>query len=126
MGQSSQDRLQAYMPLGDLEDTRDFDFTDIRGFQVLNTTGYRVGTVKDVFVDPNTREPHFAFLHYEKFMNFNTKSLLVPWEELILGEDFVQTRWTEQELLPETRAEQEANLAEHGGPGRPAVATLER
>ena len=113
MGQWPENRLRAWMPMEDLEGKRDFSFTDIRGFQVLNTTGHKVGTVKDVFVDPNTLEPGFAFLDYQKFMNFNMKSFLVPWEELIIGSDYVQTRWTEQELTPETRAEQEKNLAEH-------------
>jgi sporulation protein YlmC with PRC-barrel domain len=122
MGQWPTNRLRAYMPIGDLEGKRDFAFTDIRGFQILNTTGHKVGSVREIYVDPNTLEPHFAFLQYEKFLNFNVKHLLVPWEELILGEDYVQTRWTEQELLPETRSEQERNLAGHGGPGHPAAA----
>jgi sporulation protein YlmC with PRC-barrel domain len=121
MGHWPDNRLRAYMPMSDLEGKRDFAFRDIRGLQILNTTGHRVGSVKDVFVDPNTLEPCFAFLDYEKFMNRNVKSYLVPWEELILGEDFVQTRWTEDELLPETQAEQERNLAQHGGAGEPAV-----
>ncbi len=121
MGQFSSNRLRAYMPMADLAKHRDFSFTDIRGFKVMNTTGHKVGTVKDVFVDPNTLEPCFAFLQYEKFLNFNTKHFLVPWEELLLGKDYVQTRWTEQDLLPETQAEQEANLASHGGPAVPAT-----
>lgn len=111
MGQSSENRLQAYMPIGSLEKHREFAFRDIRGFQVMNTTGHQVGTVKDIFVDPNTLEPHFAYLDYQKFMNRNTKSLLVPWDELIIGDGYVQTRWTEEQLLPETQAEQERNLS---------------
>jgi sporulation protein YlmC with PRC-barrel domain len=114
MGEMSEKRLRAYMPMSDLEGKRDFSFQDIRGYQILNTTGHRVGTVKDVFVDPNTLEPCFAFLDYQKFMNFNVKSLLVPWEELNIGSDYVQTRWTEEHLTPETQAEQDQNLAAHG------------
>ena len=121
MGQWPTNRLEAYMPIGDLEDKRDFNFQDIRGFQILNTTGHKVGSVKDIFVDPNTLEPHFAYLNYEKFMNRNVKHFLVPWSELVIGEDFVQTRWTEHHLTPETQAEQDANLAKHGGPGHPAA-----
>ena len=92
MGQMPANRLEAYMPMGDLEKTRDFNFEDIRGWKVLNTTGHKVGSVKDVYVDPNTLEPHFALLDYEKFMNFNVKDLLVPWHELMLGEGEVRTR----------------------------------
>lgn len=117
MENSTGNRLRAYMPMGDLEGKREFDFQDIRGYQILNTTGHKVGMVKEIYVDPNTLDPCFAFLDYQKFMNFNVKAFLVPWEELIIGQDFVQTRWTEQELLPETQREQEQNLAEHGGPG---------
>jgi len=117
MGQFPQNRLRAYMPIGALEGKRDFNFQDIRGFQVLNTTGHKVGAVKDIFVDPNTLEPCFAYLDYQKFLNFNVKAFLVPWEELVIGTDYVQTRWTEHELLPETLAEQQANLAQHDKAG---------
>lgn len=122
MGQMPENRLQAWMPMGDLEGKRDFNFTDIRGFKILNTTGHKVGTVKEIFVDPNTLEPCFAFLSYEKFMNFNMKHYLVPWAELRIGEDYVQTRWTEEHLTPETQAEQSKNLPDGGvlagaGPG---------
>ena len=123
MGEFPKNRLEAYMPLEDLEGKRDFSFTDIRGFKVLNTTGHKVGTVKDIFVDPNTLEPCFAFLKYEKFMNFNMKSYLVPWHELIIGKDYVQTRWTEDHLLPETQAEQDRNLGETEAEESRAMAT---
>src|SRR5947209_18098709 len=102
MGQWPERRLSALTRMDDLEGKRDFKFPDIRGWQVLNTTGHKVGIVEDVFVDPNTLEPGMALLHYQKFMNANTKKLLVPWQELRLGSDFVQTRWSEDELLPET------------------------
>ena len=117
MGQWPENRLRACMPMGDLEGKRDFNFPDIRRLPIMNTTGHKVGTVKEVFVDPNTLEPRFAYLDYHKFLKFNTKSLLVPWEELVIGPEYVQTRWTEDELLPETRAEQERNLGtgENGG-----------
>jgi sporulation protein YlmC with PRC-barrel domain len=110
----SENRLQAWMPMSDLEGKRDFSFTDIRGYKILNTTGHKVGTVKDIFVDPNSLEPCFAFLNYEKFMNFNTKHYLVPWAELRIGDSYVQTRWTEEHLRPETLAEQEKNLPDGG------------
>ena len=80
----------------DLEDSREFSFPDIRGWKVLNTTGHPVGKVEEVFVDPNTLQPGWVLLHYQKFMNFNTKSLLVPWSEIRLGERTVQTRPTEE------------------------------
>jgi sporulation protein YlmC with PRC-barrel domain len=92
MGQMPENRLIAYTRMSDIEDSRDFSFPDIRGWKVLNTTGHEVGKVEEVFVDPNTLEPGWALLHYQKFLNFNTKSLLVPWSELRLGDHTVQTR----------------------------------
>jgi hypothetical protein len=61
--------------------------------------------VKEVFVDPNTLQPAMALLQYKTFLNFNTKMLLAPWQELRLGPDFVMTRATEDELRPETAAQ---------------------
>jgi sporulation protein YlmC with PRC-barrel domain len=96
MGQIPENRLIAYTRMSDIEDWRDFSFPDIRGWKVLNTTGHEVGKVEEVFVDPNTLEPGWALLHYQKFLNFNTKSLLVPWSELRLGDRTVQTRPAEE------------------------------
>jgi sporulation protein YlmC with PRC-barrel domain len=96
MGQMPDNRLIAFTRMGDLEASREFSFPDIRGWRVLNTTGHPVGKVEEVFVDPNTLQPGWVLLHYEKFMNFNTKSLLVPWSELRLGNGTVQTRPTEE------------------------------
>src|SRR5436190_7378849 len=98
MGQITDNRLLAYIRMTDLEDSRDFAFPDIRGWKVLNTTGHEVGTVEEVFVDPNTLEPGWALLHYQKFLNFNTKKLLVAWSELRLGDHTVQTRPSEEHV----------------------------
>ena len=102
MGHWPVNRLSVLTRMEDLDGKRRFSFPDIRGWRVLNTTGHEVGKVGEVFVDPNTREPGMALLHYRKLMNRNTKSFLVPWHELRLGDHFVQTRWSEATLLPET------------------------
>ena len=111
MGQMSDQRLKAYIRMTDLEDSRDFAFPDIRGWKVLNTTGHEVGSVEEVFVEPNTLEPAWALLHYQKFLNFNTKKLLVAWSELRLGDQTVQTRPAE-EPLSSAAAEEEELAAE--------------
>ena len=123
MGQMPENRLEAYMPMGDIEKTRDFSFQDIRGFKVLNTTGHKVGSVRDVFVDPNTLEPHFALLHYEKFMNPNVKSLLVPWEELMIGDEEVRTRPAEPGFAATSHhgAGYDSNEVEPADTARPAL-----
>jgi hypothetical protein len=96
MGQMNEDRLIAFTRMGDLEDCREFHFPDIRGWKVLSTTDHEVGKVEEVFVDPNTLEPGWVLLNFRKFLNFNTKSLLVPWSELRLGEGTVHTRPSEE------------------------------
>ena len=106
MGQMPDNRLIAYTRMSDLEDSREFSFPDIRGWKVLNTTGHPVGKVEEVFVDPNTLQPGWVLLHYQKFMNFNTKSLLVPWSEIRLGEKTVQTRPTEEHAAAGEPAEE--------------------
>jgi sporulation protein YlmC with PRC-barrel domain len=99
MGEMPVNRLTAFTRMTDLEGKRTFQFPDIRGWKVLNTTGHEVGKVEEVFVDPNTLEPVMALLHYQKFMNTNTKKLLVPWNEVqILGEGKVRTRPTEEQF----------------------------
>jgi ribosomal 30S subunit maturation factor RimM len=110
MGQMPEHRLTAFTPMSDLEDSREFHFTDIRGWKVLNTTGHPVGTVEEVFVDPNTLAPGWVLLDYQKFMNLNTKSLLVPWSELRVGDQTVQTRPSEQPPAQE-RASEAVGLA---------------
>jgi sporulation protein YlmC with PRC-barrel domain len=102
MGRWAENRLSVLTRMKDLEGKREFSFPDIRDWKVLNTTGHDVGKVEEVFVDPNTLEPGMALLHYRKLLNANTKMLLVPWHELRIGDEFVQTRWSEAELLPET------------------------
>jgi phosphosulfolactate synthase (CoM biosynthesis protein A) len=68
--------------------------------RIINALG-----LDQVFVDPNTPEPDIALLHYKQFLNFSTKMLLAPWHELRVGPDFVTTRWSEEELRPETEAQ---------------------
>jgi len=99
MGEIPANRLTAFTRMTDLEGKRTFQFPDIRGWKVLNTTGHDVGKVEEVFVDPNSLEPTMALLNYQKFMNRNTKKLLVPWNEVqILGEGKVRTRPTEEQF----------------------------
>ncbi|MBI3912454.1 MAG: PRC-barrel domain-containing protein [Armatimonadetes bacterium] len=105
MGRWPANRLMVLVRMTDLEGKREFRFPDIRGWRVLNTTGHQVGRVEEVFVDPNTLEPGMALLRYQKFLDFNTKQLLVPWQEMRVGDNYVQTRWSERELLPETAAQ---------------------
>jgi hypothetical protein len=104
MGQWPDNRLSVLMRLTDLERQRPFNFPDIRGWKVLSTTGRPIGSVKEVFVDPNSRQPAMALLQYKTFLNFNTKMLLAPWHELRIGPDFVMTRSTVDERRPETAA----------------------
>jgi len=109
MGDMPANRLTAFMRMSDLDGKRTFSFPDIRRWKILNTTGHPVGTVEEVFVDPNTLEPMMALLHYQKFMNRNTKRLLVPWNEIqILNDGQVRTRPTEEQFADAPEWDEEA------------------
>lgn len=135
MGEIPANRLTAFTRMTDLEGKRTFQFPDIRGWKVLNTTGHEVGKVEEVFVDPNTLEPAMALLNYQKFLNRNTKKLLVPWNEVqILGEGKVRTRPTEEQFAdaPEWQEEMSdwAVIAEYWeqrgtSPGEPTASASE-
>jgi len=99
MVEMSVKRLPALMPMSDLDGKREFQFPDIRRWDVLSTTGHKVGTVEEIYVDPNTLVPEMVLLHYRKFLNRNTKRLLVPWEEVqIVGKGQIRTRPTEEQF----------------------------
>jgi len=99
MSEISTRRLPALTRMSELDGKRTFEFTDIRGWKILNTTGHEIGKVEEVFVDPNTLEPMLVLLDYRKFLQFNTKKLLVPWTETqILAEGKVRTRPTEEQF----------------------------
>ena len=83
MGQWPENRLQAFMPMDDLEDVRELNFTDIRGFRILNTTGHPVGSVKEVFVDPNTLGGYAIILGFMCLFMINAEGNDPWWFKLV-------------------------------------------
>lgn len=57
---------------------------DVRGYDVMNTTGHNVGKVADLYVDPHTREPHFALLALGGHaFGIGSRNVLVGFEDVV-------------------------------------------
>ena len=60
---------------------------DPRGFSVVNTTGNTVGKVEDLYVDPHTRQPHFAVLSLGNHaLGIGNRHVLVEYGDLTVTE----------------------------------------
>jgi len=60
---------------------------DPRGFSVVNTTGNTVGKVEDLYVDPHTRQPHFAVLSLGNHaLGIGNRHILVGYSDLTVTE----------------------------------------
>ena len=56
---------------------------DPRGFTVQNSTGHDVGKVTDLYVDPHTRQPHFALLSLGGHkLGIGNRSILVGYQDV--------------------------------------------
>lgn len=71
-------------------------FGDPRGFTILNSTGHDVGKVADLYVDPHTRQPHFAVLTLGSHtLGLGNRSVLVGYEDIeVAGEKQARVRAT--------------------------------
>ncbi len=69
---------------------------DPRGFTILNSTGHDVGKVADLYVDPHTRQPHFAVLSLGNHtLGLGNRSVLVGFDDIeILGDKQARVRAT--------------------------------
>lgn len=67
---------------------------DARGYAVVNTTGHNVGKVEDLYVDPHTRQAHFALLSLGNHtLSIGNRHVLVGFDDLeILGDKQVKVR----------------------------------
>jgi sporulation protein YlmC with PRC-barrel domain len=63
-------------------------WSDPRGYTVLNTTGHTIGTVEDLYVDPNTRDPYFALLSLGNHaLGVGNRSVLVRFSDIEVSTD---------------------------------------
>ena len=61
---------------------------DPRGFTVVNTTGHDVGKVQDLYVDPNSRLPHFALLQLgNNPLGIGDRQVLVEFSDIELADE---------------------------------------
>ena len=67
---------------------------DPRGYGIENATGHHVGKVEDLYVDPHTREPHFAVVSLGTHtLGIGNRHVLIPYDDLtVIGNKQVQVR----------------------------------
>lgn len=60
---------------------------DPRGYSVVNGAGHTVGKVEDLYVDPHTRQPHFALLSLGNHtLGIGNRHVLVGYGDLTMTE----------------------------------------
>ena len=63
------------------------DMGDPRGFSVVTAAGNTVGKVTDLYVDPHTRQPHFAVLSLgDHALGIGNRHVLVGYDDLTMTE----------------------------------------
>jgi len=61
--------------------------SDLIGMKVEGTDGKKLGTIKDLVIDPLDGDVDYAVLDYGGFLGINDKYFAVPWEALKISDD---------------------------------------
>ena len=61
--------------------------SDLIGMKVEGTDGKKLGTIKDLVIDPMEGDIDYAVLDYGGFLGVNDKYFAVPWEALQMSGD---------------------------------------
>ena len=61
--------------------------SDLIGMKVEGTDGKKLGTIKDLVIDPINGDVDYAVLDYGGFLGVNDKYFAVPWEALKISDD---------------------------------------
>lgn len=61
--------------------------SDLIGMKVEDTDGKKLGTIKDLVIDPDEGDIDYAVLDYGGFLGINDKFFAVPWEALKFSAD---------------------------------------
>ena len=61
--------------------------SDLIGMKVEGTDGKKLGTIKDLVINPINGDVDYAVLDYGGFLGVNDKYFAVPWEALKLNDD---------------------------------------
>ena len=61
--------------------------SDLIGLKVEGTDGKKLGTIKDLVIDPINGDVDYAVLDYGGFLGVNDKYFAVPWEALKISAD---------------------------------------
>ena len=61
--------------------------SDLIGMKVEGTDGKKLGTIKDLVINPINGDVDYAVLDYGGFLGVNDKYFAVPWDALKLNDD---------------------------------------
>jgi sporulation protein YlmC with PRC-barrel domain len=61
--------------------------SDLIGMKVEGTDGKKLGTIKDLVINPIDGDVDYAVLDYGGFLGVNDKYFAVPWEALKINDD---------------------------------------
>jgi len=61
--------------------------SDLIGMKVEGTDGKKLGTIKDLVINPIDGDVDYAVLDYGGFLGVNDKYFAVPWEALKISDD---------------------------------------
>lgn len=61
--------------------------SDLIGMKVEGTDGKKLGTIKDLVINPINGDVDYAVLDYGGFLGVNDKYFAVPWEALKISDD---------------------------------------
>ena len=61
--------------------------SDLIGLKVEGTDGKKLGTIKDLVINPTDGDVNYAVLDYGGFLGVNDKYFAVPWEALKINDD---------------------------------------
>jgi len=61
--------------------------SDLIGMKVEGTDGKKLGTIKDLVINPIDGDVDYAVLDYGGFLGINDKYFAVPWEALKISDD---------------------------------------
>ena len=61
--------------------------SDVIGMKVEGTDGKKLGTIKDLVINPIDGDVDYAVLDYGGFLGINDKYFAVPWEALKISDD---------------------------------------
>ena len=94
-------RRSSLTKLSELDVPLEESWQDIRGLDVYDISDEQIGTVEDLYVDQQARQPRFLVVSAGGFLGLGKKHFLIPVEEVSrdVGEDRVTVTQNREKVL---------------------------